>query len=252
MTISKLPHSFSEAELLALLETAEDIETTSWANDVPFFLSHFKLDQGSNKVSVVLLYKLYMLYSKHSVVQQEFTKTVAQFIEKTGNYFHLNIKPIRIAKVLQEKKEKKLLSFNSINMQKHYDDFVKLKDVKPGNTWVEGMILYEIYRFYCIDRKKAVRLSLPQFIPLSHLYFKGKKVGSSKTTWFQVDDEIIGRSLTQEDITRLNNRRIKHPSRREKIRKTMLNKRKKLDEETKNKKESVGISGIEPGIQSEN
>lgn len=204
----RLPHNISTDDLLASLESAEDTETTEWSNDVPHFLSHFKFEQGAYKVRTALLYKLYKLYSKAPIRQWDFTNTTAQFIELKGDYLLLNTKPIRIAKVVNTKTvQSKRSVLASLTIKKHYEQFLRDSLVKKGTTWVEGVIFHEIYRHYCIDKKIQSRMIYTNFIKVTKLYFKCRRIGSSKAMWFAIDDELVSRVLNDDIIARVNSRR---------------------------------------------
>jgi hypothetical protein len=208
--MTRLPHHISTDDLLASLESAEDVETTEWTNDVPHFLSHFKFEQGTNKVRTSLLYKLYKLYSKAPLRQYDFSVTVSQFIELNNNYFSLNTKPVRIAKVVNTKvMEPKHNVTTNMGIKKHYELFLRNTRVKKGTSWVEGLIFHEIYRHYCIDKKIKSRMSYINFIKIGKLYFTQKRIGSSKAVWFAIDNELVSRVLTDDIIARVNSRRSK-------------------------------------------
>ncbi len=208
--MSRLPHSISDEDLLLALESADDTETTEWSNDVPHFLSHFKFEQGTYKVHKNLLYKLYKLYSKTPLRQYDFTLTASQFIQLEKNYYRMNIKPVQIAKVVNTKKRDTSVNFHAnLTIKKHFERFLSVCDVKKANTWVEGVIFHEIYRHYCIDKKAKGRMIYKHFIKVSKLYFKTRRIGSSKAFWYNIDDEIVQRLLTPEIVARVNSRRLK-------------------------------------------
>lgn len=203
--MTRLPHHISTDDLLLALESAEDTETTEWSNDVPYFLSHFKLEQGSYKVHSRLLYKLYCLYSKNPLRKYDFTCTTAQFIQFERNYYRINIPPIRIAKVVNQKKQDTSVNFNAnLAVKKHFETFVRKAQLKKGSSFVEGVILHEIYRHYCIDAKIKTRMTYINFIKVCKLYFPIKRIGSSKAVWFNINDEIVSRLLTEEIVARVN------------------------------------------------
>lgn len=206
--MSRLPHNISTDDLLASLENAEDTETTEWSNDVPHFLSHFKFEQGQHKVRSSLLYRLYKLYSKAPIRQYDFSVTVSQFIEIRKPYFFLNVKPMRIAKAVNTKTtQSKRNVVANLTLKKHYEAFIRDVGAKKGTTWVEGVIFHEIYRHYCIDNKSKNKLSYINFIKVSKLYFKKKRIGESRAVWFAIDNEIVSRLLTDDIIARVNSRR---------------------------------------------
>jgi len=240
--MSRLPHHISDEDLLLALESADDTETTEWSNDVPHFLSHFKLEQGTYKVHSALVYNLYKLYSKSPLSRAHFTTTASQFIEFDSKYYRLNVRPMQIAKVVNTKKRDTSVNFHAnLTIKKHFERFLSVCNVKKANTWVEGVIFHEIYRHYCIDKKAKGRMIYKHFIKVSKLYFKTRRIGSSKALWYNVDDEIVHRLLTPEIIARVNSRRIKQSDEtKEKHRATNIGvpkpKRSNNDKKEKNKK----------------
>jgi hypothetical protein len=208
--MSRLPHNISTEDLLASLENAEDIDTTEWTNDVPQFLSHFKFEQGQYRVRSSLLYKLYKLYSKHPITQIEFSLTTSQFIQLYQSYFFLNVKPIKIAKVVHTKDSVGKINLTAnLAFKRHYEGFLRDCRVKKGKTWVEGLIFHEIYRHYCIDKKIKNRITYINFIKVGKLYFTQRRIGSSRAVWFAIDNELVSRILTEDMVARVNSRRYK-------------------------------------------
>lgn len=206
----RLPHNISTDDLLASLESAEDTETTEWENDVPHFLSHFKIEQGEYKVRNTLLYSLYKLYSKEPVSSFNFSVTAGQFVELKSPYFLLNIKPIRIAKVVNTKLlEKKRNVTANIAVKRKYEQFLQETGVKKGTDWVEGRLIHEIYRHFCIDKRLKCTISYVNFIKVTKLYFKFKRIGASKAVWFNIDKSVVSKYLTPEIIERINKERYK-------------------------------------------
>lgn len=203
----KLPYTISTEDLLASLESAIDVETVEWTNDVPVFLSKFKIEQGKYCVSPTSLYSLYTIFSKDKVSRDEFYYTAAKFIPRTSRYYKLNIKPTAIAKILHGNKLQKSFNFTtSVTLKRHFEKFMKTVGLKKGTKWVEGSVLHECYRFYCIDNKVHSRMIYKNFTSVCKLYFDHKRIGSSKAHWYKVDEEVI-KMLTEEDIQRLNDRK---------------------------------------------
>lgn len=241
--MSRLPHQISTDDLLSALDEAEDIETTEWTNDVPHFLSHFKIEQGTYRVRADLLYKLYLLYSKNPIKQAAFTYTISQFLVRNGTryeYYLINIKPVRIAKVVNTKiKSREVHTTANLALKKHYEKFLLDCGVHKSTTWIEGIILYEIYRHYCINKRIKIRFAPDKFIKISKLYFKTRRIGESRAAWFGIDTNIINRFLTEDMIKRVHERkRTVTPKTKEKLRKAQTGrKREKDSKETKNAKE---------------
>jgi len=212
--MKKLPHNIDTEELLKALETAEDIqELVSFKNDVPLFLSKFKIEAGSNFILPRMLYKLYKLYSVDPVSQQVFSLSCSEFVPRKGHYFKLNITPLKVTKILTKPKNRNDIS--SSHFKKHYDKFIETANITKGTKWTEGFMLFEVYRFYCIDHKLHKRLTYENFVTISKMYFEHKRIGSSKGMWFKMDHDTLS-ILTPEHQQNVRNSRRMNDKEREK------------------------------------
>ncbi len=200
----KLPFQISLEDLLAALETTEDNpgleELISYKNDVPHFLSKFKLQAGEHFVRPSLLYKLYKIYSNNPLTQTRFSLSCADFVPREGNYFKLNISPIKLTKILNPQTNHNTSS--SAGIKKHYEAFLENNNIVKGSKWIEGHLFFEVYRFYCIDAKVGKRLKYEHFISISSLYFEYRRIGSSKGKWFKLKPEILD-VLSEEHIAKM-------------------------------------------------
>jgi hypothetical protein len=153
------------------------------------FLSKFKLESGDQFVRPSLLYKLYKIYSNNPLEQTAFSISCADFVPREGNYFKLNISPIKLTKILNPPTNHNQLS--SLRVKKHYDKFLEVTKIIKGSRYVQGFLLYELYRFYCIDAKIGKRLRYENFISISCLHFETKRIGESKGKWFRIDPQVL-------------------------------------------------------------
>jgi hypothetical protein len=208
--MKKLPFQIPLDDLLKALEDDETPtleELISYENDVPIFLSKFKLETGTYLVRASLLYKLYKIFSKNPLPPSEFSYSCGNFIHRAkNNYYKLNISPIKLTKILNPPVNRRDLSSSAIKT--HYEKFLEGTKVTKGTKWFEGFMLFEIYRFYCIDHKLKKRLRYENFVTISKLYFEHKRIGSSKGNWFKLDEEVFS-ILTPEHVERINGKRKK-------------------------------------------
>lgn len=216
----KLHHQLNTEDLLNALESTEEsvIDTiedlTSYKNDVPLFLSKFKLEAGTFRVHRSIIYKLYRLFSEAPLGQSEFMHSCRDFIPKDDKYFNTNISPITLKKMLDP--PKKTVHMSSIAIKKHYETFLELESVKKGTKWVEGALLYELYRFYCIDNNMRTRLTYKNFSVISQLYFETRRVTSSRVIYFKLGPETLNK-LPPEHQQKVRNDRIKEKEKKRKI-----------------------------------
>ena len=204
----KLPHQISLEALLEALEHTDDNpsieELISYKDDIPLFLSKFKLEAGEYFVRPALLYKLYQIYSSSPLEIKTFSTRAADFVPRQGHYFKLNISPIKLTKILNPPTNHNQLS--SASIKTHYEAFLEVAKITKGSRFIEGFLLYEIYRFYCIDNKIKTRLCYDNFISISALHFESKRIGESKGKWFKLNPEILD-ILGEEQILRVRERR---------------------------------------------
>lgn len=206
----KLPHQHNIEDLLKALEDVknDDIsdELISFDNDVPFFLSKFKIENGKYTVRISLLYKLYKIYSKEPLKQNQFTRNVGNFVINDGHYFNINISPEKIIKILNPPQNRNEIARSAIH--KHFTTFVENCKVKKGQKWIEAFLLFEVYRHYCIDKKIHKLMRYENFVSVCKLNFEHRRIGSSKGVWLKLDPEILS-ILTPELMEKIRERRKK-------------------------------------------
>lgn len=228
MNNKNLPFTISTEALLEALEGAEEIDTAKeWHNDVPVFLSRFKIEQGDYKVPRRLLHKLYKLYSSDPITFELFNRTLGTFFYTDDKGFcHVNIKPITIANLVYTKKKTDVVVSANPAIKKHFETFKHEIGLKKGTNWVEGDILYETYRFYCINKKIQKKLSYKNYIMICSLYFETKRSGSSTAKWFGIDRNAVDDILSVEDMLRvIMRRRVVSDKTKEKTRLKLTNKK---------------------------
>jgi len=205
----KLPHQISLEELLSSLEAVRDdsddnLDNLSYKNDVPAFLSKFKIEAGEYFVKPPLLYKLYHIFSPEPLSQQEFSIHVGHFIPRTNHGFKLNVPPQKLLKILNPPINQNYMASSSI--QKHFATFLEKCKITKGPKWVESFLLLEVYRFYCIDNKVKKRIGIVNFTSICKLHFEFKRVGTSKGVCFKLNSDVLD-VLTPEHIERIKNGR---------------------------------------------
>ena len=216
----KLPFQISLEDLLSQLETSDESpsldELISFRNDVPFFLSKFKMENGEHFVRSSILYKLYCIYSPNPLDRTAFTKEASNFIPFNTPYFKLNISPHKLIKILNPPTNINRMS--SAHIKKHYEKFIEIAKITKGTKWVESYFFFEIYRFHCIDAKIKNKLRYEFFVTISKLYFEYRRIGSSKGVYFKLDPQLLS---------------ILSPEHQEKIRES-----RKMSEKNKQKRRS--------------
>jgi len=210
--MSRLPHNINTDELLQALETAEEVTTEiEWKTDVPLFLSKYLIEPGEFKVPLKLLYKLYFVYSIEPLTKVKFCLELQNYIQSDGNgTYEISLSATEIMKILKIDIEKRAGSVTtSLAIKTHYEKFLKKKNITVGTKWIKSSELFEIYRVYCIDNKLSSRISWMNFVLLTKLYFKFRRIGSSKSHWFGVNEETLGiLSVEEKERSKKNERRF--------------------------------------------
>ena len=174
----------SDKQLLELLETAKEgaesdvIET--YENNyllVSNFVKKLQLDAGEYKVTSRLLYKLFITMTSKPVNQKAFTANLARFLPNkrinTGTMFFLN-RDFKTIDELLTKKLKYKYSRSIKYQHKYFQQFMKHTKLAAGTNWIEGYVIYEMYKRYLTEIGKVCRMAYTMFIVLIKAYFKRK------------------------------------------------------------------------------
>lgn len=213
----RLPFKISSEELLNSLESLPDDteELVSYSTDVPIFLSKLKIETGEYLIRPILIYKLYKVFSKNPVSQVKFSFEAANFVLREGNYFKLNISYQAIIKILNPQVNRNKLSSHSV--KKHFETFLKNTKTEKGPKWCESFLVFEVYRYYCIDNKIYHLLRYEDFVSMLKLHFEYKRVGKSKGVQFKLNTNLL-EVLTLEYIEKIKLGRKKNERFKEKRR----------------------------------
>lgn len=195
---------YSNEELLKLLENAEETEgPTEYFNDVVPFLVKYNITEGEHSVGKNILYRLYRQYSSNPVKSNVFHTNVSQFVPKRHSdynvYYLINMSAFKVSKLLYK-------AFNNNNPNKftnkklnHFRAFLTTHGIERGTAWIEGFVLYEIYKNMYKRMKKKHLLGYDMFHKYLKLNFEYKRKVSNRSLWFGVnksykkfisDDEI--------------------------------------------------------------
>lgn len=199
MELKKLHNSFSEEELLELLESEKEKpeEKLEYKNDVLYFLSVYNIKEGDNRVPNRTIYELYKAWSNDPLNQRTFYRELAGLLPRHPNskatYYLINESAINLtAKAYKLLQEDKIDVTKSPRYRQNFELFLKETNLKPGNYKLESFILYKIYDNWHYSKKsKAKYLGKYNFIHMLKLYFKKSRIGSTKLAWFSVDKSIL-------------------------------------------------------------
>lgn len=201
-----LPSQLTDEEILALLESEEEVEVVAaevfdYEGDIVPFLSFYNITPGKTQVSKKLLYKLYKAYSKQPIDKLNFTTQLGNFITHDRNHFLINIDQFAISKHIYET-EKTRDKTKSLTYQKHFNWFMQEGNVQPGNVWLEGFILFYIYKDFCKSRRVHPKFGYNNFHKFLKLHFEYKRIKENRSLWFKVN-EVTSTIFSEEERERI-------------------------------------------------
>lgn len=212
MSTKTLPSQLSYEELLNILDSSESSNPIEpileYMNDVVPFLTNYGITPGNTTVSKKLLYKLYKAYSKNPITISEFNTKVGEYItDKTTQYYFINQDNFAISRYIYKEIEKRDKT-KSLTYQKHFNWFLTESELKPGNKWLEGFILFFIYKDFCKSRRINHRLGYLNYHKFLKLHFKYKRIKENRSLWFKVDEKTFN-ILNEEEKNVIRNARKK-------------------------------------------
>lgn len=212
---NKLLTDLTIEELEKSLETAvETQEVPEDSDGILIFLTKFNIRPGEELVHSNILYKLYKEVIKEPLTKIKFNNRLSEYIPTKVNgkgtkFYLLNVDSFKLSrdffKLIESSKRNPLVSKG---LQYHFDRFIGATNIVSGNYWVEGFIIYEIYRHYCIDKKLKKLLGYDSFHKFLKLNFEHRRVTSNRSLWFRVNEETI-QLLTIEEQNEIRERRKK-------------------------------------------
>lgn len=215
--MSKLPSQLTDEEILALLNSDEveesSVQIFDYKDDIVPFLSFYNITPGDSPVSKKLLYKLYKAYSKEPLDQLNFNVQVGRFVSPSRDHFNLNLDNFAISNHIYQA-EKKRDKTKSLTFQKHFNWFITERGVESGSHWIEGFILFFIYKDFCKSRRVNPRFGYVNFHKFLKLHFQYKRINGNRSLWFKVNQEIA-QFYTEEEKDVIRNARTKEKRRNE-------------------------------------
>jgi len=188
---NRLPSQLTEQEILDLLYSDEVEEETKqifdYTDDVVPFLTNYNITPGTSYVSKKLIYKLYKLYSKEPLDKQTFNIQVGRYVEPAGGNFLINIDNFAISNHIYTK-EKTRDKTKSLNYQKHFQWFLTERGVEKGKVWLEGFVLFFIYKDFCNSRRVSPKLGYVNFHKFLKLHLPYRRVKENRSLWFKVNE----------------------------------------------------------------
>ena len=211
----KGPHQYTDEELEKILQTGldEPLKELSQETDVPHFISAFKIEFGENRIYTGTLYKLYKEWSK------DFSLSRKQFINQMNlhipsefrggkHYYFVNLSSIAITgKTREMVLQRKIEKTKSKHSREHFETYLKLFDVIPGDFWIDARDLYYIYTKWLKDTGKRRGFGQVVFNNFCRLYFQTRR-RKDKAVWVAVQGWSILKHISLKKIKRLKQERL--------------------------------------------
>lgn len=171
-----------------LLKVAEDptINTSdniiNYKNDILTFIATFDIQPGEDKIKKTTLFSIYKVWSKNAIKRNEFHLELGKFLPITKmrltQGYKINQNAIKLTHSAYKEFQKESNKLLSKHWTKHFQNFLDLYKVKPGEFWIEDSILYFIYDKYNhqmgLDKSNNTALSEKTFYSYSDVYLPYK------------------------------------------------------------------------------
>lgn len=184
----------TDDELLKLLESAEELDgPTEYTNNVIPFLTRYGIEAGEDKVPFRILYKLYKTYTQDYYEPRKFKYYLHEVIVPQGRdasrFYMLNVSAMKISKEYYNIiSKKKVTGFERAGDIKHITEFVERYDLRKGGLWIEGYVLYDLYKERFRELKHKPKFGYIKFVRILKLYFESKVVREEGGTWFGINE----------------------------------------------------------------
>jgi hypothetical protein len=208
-----LPSQLTDEEILTLLEAEEKLwdediaKIFDYNDDIVPFLSNYQITPGTTQVSKKLLYKLYKAYSKNPLDNLNFNVKAGTYLSHDRDHYLINIDQFAISKHIYETQKTKDKT-KSLSFQKHFGWFVEESKVQQGKVWLEGFILFYIYKDFCRQRRVNPKLGYTNFHKFLKLHFQYKRIKGNRSLWFKVDEQTAN-IFSEEERERIREARQK-------------------------------------------
>lgn len=189
-----LPSQLTDEEILALLDAEDQLwdedvsQIFDYNDDIVPFLSNYQITPGTTPVSKKLLYKLYKAYSKQPLDQHNFNIQIGKYISPDRDHFLLNTDQFAVSRYIYEA-EKTRDKAKSLTYQKHFNWFITEAGIETGRAWLEGFILFYIYKDFCKSRRVNPKLGYVNFHKFLKLHFPYKRLKGNRALFFKVNEQ---------------------------------------------------------------
>jgi hypothetical protein len=170
----------TDEELLEILnQPSETQESPQPESNLPLFLSTFGLEEGTLKIPLKLVYRLYKLWSKEKLPEDTFYTRMSLLLPNKAyirgiTCYLLNQNTIKISesifKLVKTKKKPDKTHF----YKKNFDLFLKSCNIEKGSDWISVLELRSIYHKWAKPRYKQIPIAKIPFRGFCKLYFDSR------------------------------------------------------------------------------
>lgn len=166
----------TDQELLEIALNSKE-EPAQSENNLSLFISTFGLEEGTLKIPLKLLYRLYKRWSSVQMIEDVFYNELTLLMpnkqEIEGKWcLLLNKSTLKITEDIYKLiKEKKIYKQRSDYFKKHFESFLKYAKVEQGSDWTPVEKLRTIYLSWVKTKYKKNPLGLQNFNAFCKLYF---------------------------------------------------------------------------------
>lgn len=165
----------TDQELLEIIQTSEPTPEAPTHN-LSLFISTFGLEEGTLKIPVKLVYRLYKLWSKEKMGESAFYQAMALLLPNKVEIgdttcYLLNENTVRITESIYRLiKDKKVKKENTHYYKKHFESFLKSCNITKGSDWTKVTDLRTTYLAWVKTKYKRNPLGLKNFEGFCKLY----------------------------------------------------------------------------------
>lgn len=171
----------SDEELLEIIQQkAAEPAIPENANNLTLFLSTFGLEEGTLKIPVKLVYRLYKLWSKQKMTEILFYKQMTLLMPNKGRereddtYYLLNSSTIKITESIYRLIRPPSKQLNTGGIKKHFQTFVKSCNITKGSDWMPVSELRTVYLAWMKIKRRNCLLNPERFEAFCRLYLANK------------------------------------------------------------------------------
>lgn len=188
-------------------------------DDLFSFILTFNITSGDQLVLKRTLFNLYRSWAEQPSTQQVFSHKLTEYlaVHRIGRfeYFKINKDALQLQKeTLSFLERNKKDRTKSLVWKKHFESFLDKNNIKAGSKWLQFLVIRFLYQKWCYANNKKSLLSEKTLFNFLKLYFKYKRVGESRMTWFGLNEEFVN-SISPQTIKNLN-RKGKHSEKKQK------------------------------------